>query len=104
MEGTPFGFTMFHVVGLLFFFKSSCLPGWGLSLNVDCFFGFFFGRRWWSPPSVLLALEVSLQRIQGYGCLQDRGHQQWAGPFSQALGEVVVLVHLGSCTKLQQTG
>ena len=42
MEGTPFGFTMFHVVGLLFFFKSSCLPGWGLSLNVDCFFGFFF--------------------------------------------------------------
>lgn len=33
------GFMMFHVVGLSFFFlKSSCLPGWGLSLNVDFFF------------------------------------------------------------------
>lgn len=36
------GFTMFHVVGLLFFLKSSCLPGWGLSLSVDCGGLFFF--------------------------------------------------------------
>ena len=47
------GFMMFHVVGLLFFFKE-LLFAWLGAFTLLLFF--FFGQWWSSPPSVLLAL------------------------------------------------
>ena len=58
------GFMMFHVMGLLFFLKSSCLPGWGLSLSVDCFVVclFFFLDNGGGPHPLFFWLWKSVSR------------------------------------------